>query len=56
MVDQRKQQRGTNVLTLLNQDRLAHTPDHYAFAHGYLNDANGNICSRVDGAVEGGMR
>ena len=56
MVDRRKGQHGTSVLAFLNHHRLAHTPEHYAFAHEYLNGADGELRERVDGAVDGGVR
>ena len=56
MTDRRKGQQGTSVLAFLNHHRLKHTPDHYAFAHEYLNGADGDLRTRVDRAVDGGVR
>jgi diguanylate cyclase len=57
MVDRRKRpQGGAEVLVFLDQHRLAHTPDHYAFAHEYLSGDDEQLRSRVDGAIDGGVR
>ncbi|HJO65819.1 MAG TPA: GGDEF domain-containing protein [Sphingomonas sanguinis] len=57
MVDRRKRpQGGAEVLVFLDRHRLAHTPDHYAFAHEYLNGEDTQLRERVDGAIDGGLR
>ncbi len=57
MVDRRKRpQGGAEVLVFLDQHRLAHTPDHYAFAHEYLSGEDLQLRERVDGAIDGGIR
>jgi len=57
MVDPRKRpQGGAEVLVFLDQHRLAHTPDHYAFAHEYLSGEDEQLRGRVDGAIDGGVR
>ena len=57
MVDRRKRpQGGAEVLVFLDRHRLAHTPDHYAFAHEYLSGADLQLRERVDGAIDGGIR
>ncbi|MEB3067557.1 hypothetical protein, partial [Parvimonas micra] len=44
------------VLVFLDQHRLAHTPDHYAFAHEYLSGDDLQLRERVSGAIDGGIR
>ncbi|WP_260173073.1 GGDEF domain-containing protein [Sphingomonas sp. BK069] len=57
VVDRRKRPQGVpDVLVFLDRHRLAHTPDHYAFAHEYLNGDNEQLRERVDGAIDGGVR
>lgn len=57
MVDRRKRpQGGAEVLVFLDRHRLAHTPDHYAFAHEYLSGEDTQLRDRVDGAIDGGVR
>lgn len=57
MVDRRKRpQGGAEILVFLDHHRLAHTPDHYAFAHEYLSGADEQLRDRVDGAIDGGVR
>lgn len=57
MVDRRKgQQGGAEVLVFLDHHRLAHTPDHYAFAHDYLRGDDMDLRDRVDDAIDGGVR
>ena len=57
MVDRRKRpQGGAEVLVFLDRHRLAHTPDHYAFAHEYLSGEDTQLRERVDGAIDGGVR
>lgn len=57
MVDQRKRPPGgPDVIVFLDQHRLAHTPDHYAFAHGYLAGDDEQLRGRVDSAIDGGVR
>ncbi|MGK6324728.1 hypothetical protein ACMGDM_16825 [Sphingomonas sp. DT-51] len=52
MVDRRKRpQGGAEVLVFLDHHRLAHTPDHYAFAHEYLSGEDTQLRERIDGGV-----
>lgn len=47
---------GGKVLAFLDRHRLAHTPDHYSFAHDYLNGDDQEFRARVDGVIDGGVR
>ncbi len=49
-------QDGVRILSFLDQHRLSHTPDHYAFAHDYLNGDDLRLRERVDDAIDGGIR
>lgn len=40
----------------LDHHRLAHTPDHYAFGHAYLNGDDDQFRGRIDTAIDGGVR
>lgn len=51
-----RSQGGGKVLAFLDRHRLAHTPDHYSFAHEYLNGDDQEFRARVDGAIDGGVR
>lgn len=47
---------GADVLIFLDHHRLAHTPEHYSFAHEYLSGQNDTLCGGVDNAIDGGVR
>lgn len=57
MEDRRKRpQGGAEVLVFLDHHRLAHTPEHYAFAHEYLSGKDMQLRERVESAIDGGIR
>lgn len=57
MVDNTSQlQGGGKVLAFLDRHRLDHTPDHYSFAHEYLNGDDQDFRAKVDGVIDGGVR
>ncbi len=49
-------QGGGKVLAFLDRHRLSHTPDHYSFAHEYLNGDDQDFRAKVDGVIDGGAR
>lgn len=49
-------QGGGKVLAFLDRHRLSHTPDHYSFAHEYLNGDDQDLRAKVDGVIDGGIR
>lgn len=49
-------QGGGKVLAFLDRHHLSHTPDHYSFAHEYLNGDDQDLRARVGGVIDGGIR
>jgi len=49
-------QEGGKVLAFLDRHRLSHTPDHYSFAHEYLNGDDQDLRAKVNGVIDGGIR
>lgn len=47
---------GREVIAFLDDHRLSHTPDHYAFAYEYLSGTDKQLHSRVHTAIDGGVR
>lgn len=51
-----RSQNGGKVLAFLDRHRLAHTPDHYSFAHEYLNGDDQDLRAKVYSVIDGGIR
>ncbi len=47
---------GGEVLRFLDNHRLEHTPDHYAFGFAYLSGEDAVLKAKVDSIVDGGIR
>lgn len=53
---QGRSQNGGKVLAFLDRHRLAHTPDHYSFAHEYLNGDDQDLRAQVNGVINCGIQ